>query len=104
MPAREEEILNKILEIVKKQLDPDIIILFGSRGKQTAQGNADFDLAVSGINREQVSVRCHRKIMEKIDRAAGLYTVDLVYLDSVEEQFKDIILETGRVIYERNRS
>jgi len=42
-----------------------------------------------------------RKIKEEIEEIAGLYKVDLVFLNAVDKSFKDIILKTGRVVYGR---
>lgn len=41
----------------------------------------------------------HRE--DEIENAAGLHGVDVVYLQEVDNDFKNIILKTGRVIYER---
>ena len=42
-----------------------------------------------------------RLLGEKIERIAGLYRVDLVFLKKASKDFQNIILKTGRVIYER---
>jgi len=97
---REKEILNSIIEILKNHLNPDRIILFGSRAKNIFNQNADFDIA---IDYEKVDIRKHRKIMEDIEKAAGLFKVDIVYLKNVDEEFKKIILNTGKIIYESRK-
>lgn len=98
LSRRETEILRNAIEVLKRHLHPDKIILFGSRGKGNFQKYSDFDLAVSnGIP----DIRTERKILEDIEEIAGLYNIDIVYLNSVDEEFKDIILKTGEVIYER---
>ena len=96
--SREKEVLNGIVEILKKYLDPDRIILFGSRTKENFYKNADFDIAVGN---KKIDIRKRREIMEAIEEVAGLYSCDLVFLGSVEKAFRNIILKTGRVIYER---
>lgn len=98
MNEREREILNRIVMILEKHLKPGKIILFGSRAKADYYGNPDFDLA---IDQEKVEIRKHRKVMEDIEAVAGLYKVDLVYLGSVDESFKDLVLKTGETVYER---
>jgi len=97
---REKEILNSIIEILKNHLNPDRIILFGSRAKNIFNQNADFDIA---IDYEKVDIRKHRKIMEDIEKAAGLFKIDIVYLKNVDEEFKKIILNTGKIIYESRK-
>lgn len=98
MTDREKNILNSIALILDKHLRPGKIMLFGSRTKGNYYGNPDFDVAV---DQKKVDIRKHRKIMEDIEAAVGLYKVDIVYLESVDEFFKDIILKTGETIYER---
>lgn len=98
LSQRENEILQMAVAVLKKYLIPDKIILFGSRGKGKFYKNSDFDLAV---DRERPEIRIERKISDEIDEVAGLYDVDIVYLKAVDEAFRDIILKTGKTIYER---
>lgn len=95
---RQEEILSQIIKILQKYLNPDKILLFGSRLNQGFDNHSDFDLAV---DKEKADIRLQRKIREEIDESVGLYSVDTVYLNSVDESFRNIIWKTGRVVYER---
>ncbi|MFH1562684.1 MAG: nucleotidyltransferase domain-containing protein [Nitrospirota bacterium] len=95
---RENEILNKTIDILKKYLEPHLVILFGSRAKQKYPAHSDFDMA---IDREKVDIRLERRIREEIEEVSGLYKVDIVFLNAVDKSFKDIILKTGRVVYGR---
>lgn len=98
MTEREEEVLNMVIEIIKKYLVPTKIILFGSRAKNKSKTSTDFDIAV---DKEMKNLTLHRKIMEEIEKIAGLYKIDLIYLNSVDKDFKEIILKTGKIAYER---
>ena len=98
MSVREQGILNSIITVIRRELNPAKIILFGSRAKGNFSKNADFDIAV---DRERIDITRHREIMEQIDEIRGLYKVDIVYLKSVDEDFMDIILKTGKTIYAR---
>lgn len=95
---RENEILNKVVEILKKYISPNKIILFGSRAKQRFCRHSDFDIAV---DKEKLDIRTERTINEEIEKISGLYKVDIVFLNSVDNSFKNIILKTGEIIYER---
>jgi len=95
---REEEVLLSIVNVVKRELNPGMIILFGSRAKGTNRSHADFDVAVD-LNEPDSKTR--RYLTEKLDNIRGLYKIDLIYLNSLEEEFRTIILKTGKVIYER---
>ena len=72
------------------------VILFGSRARGDHRYNSDIDLAVD----LDLSFREKRQLKEVIDELSGLYSVDLVFLGEVEEDFKRRILEEGRVLYE----
>jgi len=97
MTAREQEITQRVVEILRSTISPSKIILFGSRAKGISYEGSDFDIAV---DREAGGAAQEREIAEKIDEVAGLYKVDLVFLPNVDEGFRDIILKTGKVIYE----
>ncbi len=91
------EMLSGIINILVDAFKPKIILLFGSRAKGKNSKNADFDIAV---DTKIPDIRTERKIKEKIEKIAGLYRIDVVYLKSVNEEFREIILKSGKVIYE----
>ena len=90
--------LNKILEIIIDEYHPKRIILFGSRGKHKYNPSSDYDLAIE-TNRKDF--RQKRIVKERIERIIGLHKIDLVFLNQVESGFRKIILETGKVVYEK---
>ena len=98
MTKRETEVLDTAINIIKEDLDPDKIIIFGSRAKDKSKCFSDFDLA---LDVKQPEIRSRRILKEKIENAVGLYSVDLVFLNSVDKKFRDLILETGRIVYEK---
>jgi len=98
MTTRENQVLQKAIDILKENLNPGKIILFGSRAKGKPKKNADFDLAVDTRKPE---IRTRRIISEKIVNETGLYSFDIVYLNSVDKSFKDLVLKTGKILYER---
>lgn len=98
MTQREKEVLKTTINILRKELDPGKIILFGSRAKYKSSINSDFDLA---LDMEKPDLRKERMLKEKIYDSIGLYSVDLIYLNSVDQKFRDLVLETGRTVYEK---
>ena len=96
---REAEIIKNTVEIIKNYCHPSKIILFGSRAQEKNHCHADFDFAVD-IKKPSISMQ--REIRNAIDKISGLYKVDIVYLLSIDKEFKNIILQTGKVLYERN--
>lgn len=92
-----EALLEKIVAILRETLHPARILLFGSRSKGEARPYSDFDIAVAGAD---LDLRKERVVKEKLDEGLGIYTVDVIDLDRVEEDFRDLVLRTGRVLYE----
>lgn len=98
LTKRELEVLDKVLLILRKKLKPKRIILFGSRVKDNPPKHTDFDLA---LDCRTPSLLEKAKLDEQIDEVSGLYKVDLVFLDEVDKEFREIILTTGKVVYEK---
>ncbi len=98
MKVKEEILLNKIVYLINSFVNPKRILLFGSRGKETEREGSDFDIA---IDSDQIETSKVRNLKENIEEIAGLYSVDIVFLNDVEEGFRKIILDTSKVIYER---
>jgi len=97
MSSRENEVLEAALSILKRELDPQRIIFFGSRAEGCHTPGSDFDWAVDAPKPADMAYRIH----EAVNDSAGLYTVDIVYLPNVEPDFRNLILKTGKVVYER---
>jgi len=95
---REEEILSKIVSLLKEDLKPRMILLFGSRAGKKYNPGSDFDIALDG---KKVDVREMRELKEKLEEITGLYKVDIIFLESVDKEFRDIILRRGKILYER---
>ena len=96
--SREEEIIQRTIDVLKQQLNPPRIILFGSRAKGTARHGSDFDFALD-IPRPESSL--YRRLWDHIEAFSGLYGIDLVFLGDVNPEFKELVLRTGKIIYER---
>ena len=95
---RQDEIIKGVVNILKENLAPAKIIIFGPRAKGNNNRHSDFDFA---LDCPRPSISAERKINEQVSKIKGLYKIDIVYLDSVDKDFKEIILKTGRPIYER---
>jgi len=93
--------LQDLIRYLVRQLQPRRILLFGSRARGTARPGSDIDLAVEGAL--PASFREERKLKEKLDEMAGLYSVDLVFLDRTDGAFRRLVEQTGKVLYEKDR-
>jgi predicted nucleotidyltransferase len=95
---KEIKIIEKVTSILKEMVDPERVYLFGSRAKSKKSESSDFDFAVDS---KSVEIRTYRKLKEKIEKFSGLYNVDIVFFPELDEDFKEIILETGELVYEK---
>ena len=98
MTPRESQVLATTLTILKKELDPRTIILFGSRAEGRHAPGSDFDLAVDVARPDGGRAS---EIDEVVNESIGLYKADIVYLPNVDPDFRNLVLKTGRVVYER---
>lgn len=93
----EQHLINRIVQIIKTYLHPKTIILFGSRTTENHKEYSDFDIAVDKV---EIDIRKERLLKEALDNELGIYTVDLINLDKVDSEFKELVLKKGRIIYE----
>jgi predicted nucleotidyltransferase len=98
MTARESQVLQKAVALLKEALNPKRIFLFGSRAEGRHVGASDFDLAVDAAKPADGKAW---QITETVNDAIGLYKADIVYLPNVDPEFRDLVLTTGKVVYER---
>lgn len=95
---REREIQEGVAAILSSRLRSGKIILFGSRSKKHFSPHSDFDFAVDA---NRPDPKTERMMREEIEKIAGLYRVDVTYLRSVDEEFRDLVLRTGTIIDEK---
>jgi len=93
-------ITSELVGYLVERLRPRKIILFGSRARGSARQGSDIDLAVKGGNLPDF--REERKLREELDRLAGIYSIDLVFLEKSDEAFRTMVEKTGKVLYEKN--
>jgi len=86
-----EKIINNLVYVLVEKLQPEKILLFGSRAKGENKPYSDIDLAVE-LN-QNIDFRLKRKIKELVEDISGMYSVDIVYLNECSENFKNIVYE-----------
>ena len=92
----EDVIFEKIIELIRSERTIKKAILFGSRARGDYKINSDIDIAIVVDGETTAGFKLD------LDEAAGLYKVDLVELEKLEnETFKNKILKEGIVIFER---
>lgn len=94
---RKDPVIQFVVDLAKKSLKPERVILYGSRARGDFKAISDYDLAfdlderaLSGWSRFSLDVQ---------DNAPTLKQIDLVCLQKVDEDFKKRILKEGVVVY-----
>lgn len=81
-----EEIIKQAVAIIKKHLSNDCkIYLFGSWAKGNALKTSDIDLGI--LNNEKTPWKTMTKIKDEIEDINTLRSIDVVDLNSVDEDF-----------------
>ena len=93
-PHREE-----ILRALSSNDRVEEVILFGSRVKGSFRKNSDVDLAVKTAG--ELPFREKRKLREKVDEAAGIYSVDLLFWDEISEEMREQVEREGVRVWKR---
>lgn len=94
-----EDVIDKIIIVLIEKMEPKKIILFGSRAKGLHRKGSDIDLAIEGG--KILNLREMRKLKDSIEKISGLWSVDIVFLENLENNLKDVILNKGVVLYEK---
>lgn len=86
----------ELIKFVVTSISPEKVILFGSRARKTHRENSDFDLAITGeISHEKWT----KLLVELEERNISLYSIDLVQIKELDENYKMNIAKDGVVIY-----
>ncbi|NOY76039.1 MAG: nucleotidyltransferase domain-containing protein [Kiritimatiellaeota bacterium] len=87
-----------VLNIVRKY-NPERVYQWGSLvDTENFNGNSDIDIAVEGIESAEAFFALHKEAEEATD-----FTLDLVQLEKIEPEFRNIIKSKGRLVYEINK-
>lgn len=93
------ESIRNLVALAVAKLDPERVILFGSRARGTAGEMSDFDLAFDFDPSR--SGAWSRFVVEFDDTPATLWPVDLVNLRTAGEEMRLEIESGGRVLYSK---
>ncbi len=94
-----KEKLEKILSEIVKTVEPEKVFLFGSRAKGTYRKGSDIDIGIEGGR--ELTHREERKLKERIEEISGIYMVDLIFLRKTEDGFKNLVEETGVILWRK---
>ena len=90
---------NSIIQTITSKYDPDVIYQWGSLLNRGAFSEiSDIDIAVAGLkSAESFFSLCH-DAEELTD-----FPLDVVEIERIEPEFKELIIEYGKKVYERRK-
>ncbi len=90
-------IIKEITKIIRDCLSDDYkILIFGSWAKDDSLETSDIDIGILG--KEKVPWNLMVKILGEVEEISTLRSIDIVDLNSVEENFKNNVLEYAKVL------
>lgn len=93
----EEMIQQELVQKMARFPDVAKIVLFGSRATGEAKRFSDIDLAIFGVNDDQV----WSTLRQIADNARTLLKIDLLRFEQVNTAMQSSILREGKTLYER---
>ena len=89
----EDRHINFILNILKNNFSGTKFYIFGSRAKGTYKEYSDIDIAVD-LNNKKLDTDILGRILIKFQDSTLPYEVDVIDLNSIDEKFKNLILDS----------
>lgn len=91
-------IINQLTSDIAKREYVEQIILFGSRARKDAEDRSDIDLAIWC---PKASRKDWIDIVSIVNAARTLHQIDIVRLDEASQEFRERVLQEGKILYER---
>jgi predicted nucleotidyltransferase len=89
--------IQRVVDEIVKRVQPQSLILFGSRARGDHRENSDFDFAIH--RRKCSDDEWNRLLIDLEEEPWSLYKIDLVELDKLGDEYKSAIAREGIVIY-----
>jgi len=91
----DKKVYNSLINYFLNNSNIEKVIIFGSRAKGTENINSDIDLCVGYIGKSKGT------IVEEINDVIGIYSCDIVFLNSLNENIEKQIARDGIEIYSK---
>ncbi|MGL5354493.1 MAG: nucleotidyltransferase domain-containing protein [Clostridium sp.] len=90
-----EKVYSNLIRYFKNSNEINKVIIFGSRAKGTAKTNSDIDFCIECLENYKGT------IASEIDDIIGIYSCDIVFIGSLNNEIENQINRDGIVIYEK---
>lgn len=90
-------VIKKVVEIIREHLSGEYkILLFGSWARGNALKTSDIDIGILG--KKKIDWGLMTKILERTEEIFTLRKIDIVDLNTVEDNFKNNILKYAKIL------
>ncbi|MBW9158169.1 nucleotidyltransferase domain-containing protein [Clostridium sp. FP2] len=89
----DKKVYKSLIYYFQNNINIEKVIIFGSRAKAAENINSDIDLCIGFIGKSKGT------IVEEINDVIGVYSCDIVFLDSLNENIEKQIARDGIEIY-----
>jgi predicted nucleotidyltransferase len=96
--TRETEIITDIVDRLSHFPAVESVRLYGSRARGDADEKSDFDIAIAAPNADRAQWQA---ILDSIDAVETLLEINAVRLEETGGEFRERIVNEGKVLYER---
>ena len=91
-----EKVYNNLIFYFNEDKEIKEVILFGSRAKENYKDNSDIYLCIN------CSTKVKGTIKEKIDEIIGIYSCDVVFFDTLNDEIRKQIERDGIKLFVAN--
>lgn len=95
---RQAEIIADIIDRLSHMAAVESVRIYGSRARGDADERSDFDVAIAAPNADRAQ---WQEILDSLDTIETLLDINAVRLEEASGEFKERILNEGKLLYER---
>lgn len=93
-----EKVYKKLIDYFEKNKDVEQVIIFGSRAKNMTNINSDIDMCIDYKGSRRGN------IIYEIDEIIGIYSCDILFKDTLNQEIKSQIDRDGLIFYSIGKS
>ena len=98
---RHSRFLKQVIDTASRCIDPERIILYGSRARGSGRATSDYDVAFVGLLRPQ---NWSRFVLDLDENAETLLPFDLMRYEDASRALRSHIDQDGVILYERSEN
>lgn len=95
----EDSLISKIVPLIIRKINPEQIIIFGSRARGDFEQQSDYDIAIKSQHCSHA--QWSEMVLDIQEKIQTLHKIDFVNLDAISTRLQNRIYKEGMIIYEK---